>query len=213
MGGYVALAFAKKYPTDLRGSLLIDTRAEADTAEGKQGREKMIQLAREKGSPAVADADDAENGRPACRAESAGGRAGAAEIMEALPGADDRACAGGDARSAGSIVTNLPSIAVPTLIIVGEMDAITPPMVAEAMHSAIPNSELAVIKGAGHMSPMEQPDRSTWRSGISSTKCGSNRQQIAEIAKEIQVHWSTAISARAFGLLSVIFNGLHRIPG
>ena len=42
MGGYVALAYAKKYPTDLRGLVLIDTKAEGDTAEGKAGREKMI---------------------------------------------------------------------------------------------------------------------------------------------------------------------------
>src|SRR5215218_4015337 len=43
MGGYVALAYAKKYPSDLRGLALIDTKAEADTPEGKQGRQKMIE--------------------------------------------------------------------------------------------------------------------------------------------------------------------------
>ena len=53
----------------------------------------------------------------------------------------------------------LPSIAVPTLIVVGDADAITPAAVAEAMHKAIPRSELAVIRGAGHMSPMEQPEQ------------------------------------------------------
>src|SRR5439155_15735423 len=55
MGGYVTLAFAKRYPTDLRGLVLIDTKAEGDTADGKAAREKMIQLAREKGSKAVAE--------------------------------------------------------------------------------------------------------------------------------------------------------------
>ena len=54
---------------------------------------------------------------------------------------------------------NLPSIAVPTLIVVGEVDAITPPMAAEAMQQAIPNSRLMVIHGAGHMSPMEQGEQ------------------------------------------------------
>jgi pimeloyl-ACP methyl ester carboxylesterase len=54
---------------------------------------------------------------------------------------------------------SLASIAAPTLIIVGEMDAITPPMSAEAMHEAIPSSQLVSISGSGHMSPMEQPEQ------------------------------------------------------
>ena len=54
---------------------------------------------------------------------------------------------------------DLPSVAVPTLILVGESDAITPPKVAQAMHDGIPKSHLALIKGAGHMTPMEQPEQ------------------------------------------------------
>ena len=53
----------------------------------------------------------------------------------------------------------LPSIGVPTLIVIGEADTITPPAVGEAMQRAIPKSQLAIIRGAGHMSPMEQPDQ------------------------------------------------------
>jgi pimeloyl-ACP methyl ester carboxylesterase len=52
----------------------------------------------------------------------------------------------------------LPSIAMPTLIVVGEQDAITPKAVAESMNKAIPRSKLAVIPGSGHLSPMEKPD-------------------------------------------------------
>src|SRR6185369_15175026 len=47
----------------------------------------------------------------------------------------------------------LSSIKVPTLVIVGDADAITPPKVAEAMQSKIPGAKLEVIRGAGHMSP------------------------------------------------------------
>jgi pimeloyl-ACP methyl ester carboxylesterase len=54
---------------------------------------------------------------------------------------------------------NLPSIAVPTLMIVGAEDAITPPKVAQAMQSAIPRSQLAVVPDAGHMAVMEQPEQ------------------------------------------------------
>src|SRR5688572_6819435 len=55
MGGYVALAFAKKYPTDLRALILVDTRAGGDTAEGKAAREKSVQLVRQGGAKAIAD--------------------------------------------------------------------------------------------------------------------------------------------------------------
>jgi pimeloyl-ACP methyl ester carboxylesterase len=45
------------------------------------------------------------------------------------------------------------------LIIVGDSDAITPPAVAESMHKQIPHSKLVVIKGAGHLTSMEQPEQ------------------------------------------------------
>jgi pimeloyl-ACP methyl ester carboxylesterase len=51
----------------------------------------------------------------------------------------------------------LSTIRCPVQIIVGEEDAITPPPLSEQMHRDIPGSELTVIKGAGHMSNMEQP--------------------------------------------------------
>jgi len=53
----------------------------------------------------------------------------------------------------------LASIAVPTLIVVGEHDAITPVSVSEFMSREIPKSKLVVVKGAGHMSPMEQAEQ------------------------------------------------------
>ena len=52
----------------------------------------------------------------------------------------------------------LPSIAVPTLIVVGEQDAITPPADAEAMAAAIYNSTLVKIPEASHLSNLDKPD-------------------------------------------------------
>lgn len=158
MGGYVALAYAKKYAGDLRGLVLLDTKAEADTAEGKQGREKMIELVRKDGSKPIADqmmpkmlAKDAADQRPqtaqtlrrmmeACPPKT---------IEHALSAMRDRPDRSGE----------LASIRVPTLVIVGESDAITPPAVAEAMVKKIPGAQLVTIRGAGHMSPMEQPEQ------------------------------------------------------
>jgi 3-oxoadipate enol-lactonase len=160
MGGYVALAYVKKYATDLRGLMLIDTRAEGDSPEGRQGRDKMIQLARDEGSRAVADqmmpkmlAPDEANSRPAVAKQL---RA----IMESCPALTiEHALAA--MRDRDDYTAFLASIAVPTLILVGDQDAITPPAVAEKMHRHIPRSVLEIIKGSGHMSPMEQPQQVT----------------------------------------------------
>jgi pimeloyl-ACP methyl ester carboxylesterase len=158
MGGYVALAYAKKYQSDLRGLILCDTKAAADTAEGKQGRQKMIDLVRLSGAEAVSEqmlpkmlAPGTLQGRPdivksmrammeACSPQT---------IEHALVAMRDRQDRTGE----------LPSIKVPTLVIVGDADAITPPDVAETMAKAIPEAKLETIRGAGHMSPMEQPEQ------------------------------------------------------
>jgi pimeloyl-ACP methyl ester carboxylesterase len=48
-------------------------------------------------------------------------------------------------------------IDVPTLIIVGEDDVLTPVIEAQTMHESIAGSRLVVVPGAGHLSPVEQP--------------------------------------------------------
>lgn len=160
MGGYVALAYAKKYPSDLLGLALIDTKAEADTTQGKEARQKMIELARTQGAKPVADqmmpkmlASDADKSRPSVKRELA-------PIMNAQPPLTiEHALAA--MRDRPDFVAQLPSIATPTLVIVGEHDAITPPAGAEAMSKGIPNSTYVLVRGAGHMSPMEQPQQVT----------------------------------------------------
>jgi len=156
MGGYVALAFARKYLSDLRGLILVDTKAEGDTPEQREGRAKMIDLVHREGAKAVADqmlpklvAEDVPHTRPAIAA--------AVRKMAELcpPTTIEHALAAMRDRPDQS--PYLGSVKIPTLIIVGDVDAITPPPVAQKMQQGIPNSELVVIKGSGHMSTMEQP--------------------------------------------------------
>jgi 3-oxoadipate enol-lactonase len=52
----------------------------------------------------------------------------------------------------------LSQITVPTLIMVGSEDAITPPADAELMHREIAGSRLEIIKGAGHVLNLEKPE-------------------------------------------------------
>jgi pimeloyl-ACP methyl ester carboxylesterase len=50
---------------------------------------------------------------------------------------------------------------IPTLVMVGEADAVTPPDRARAMAKAIPGARLAIIPGAAHLPPVEQPQEVT----------------------------------------------------
>lgn len=159
MGGYVSLAFAKEHPLDLKGLILIDTRAEGDTPEGRQKRNQMIELVRASGSKAVADQMFPNMISP----EHAKDTSLAVELRAIMESCPPRTieCACAAMRDREDYTSFLPSIAVPTLILVGDNDAITPPKLAEQMHRAIPRSKLIVIPEAGHMTPMEKPQEVT----------------------------------------------------
>jgi len=156
MGGYIAQAFAKKYQADLSALILIDTRTEGDTPEGKESRNKMIELARKEGSKAISDQMLPKmfseqtlkaNGEPVTKLRDIMEHCPAKTIEHALAALRDRE----------DYSTTLPSIRVPTLIIVGEQDAITPPKMAQTMHEKIAGSKLVQIPAAGHVSTMEKP--------------------------------------------------------
>jgi pimeloyl-ACP methyl ester carboxylesterase len=158
MGGYVALASARKYPSAMQGLMLIDTRAEADTPEGQQKRDKMIELVRAQGSSAIAEqmlpnmlAPRTKQNRPelVARVRSMMESCPSTTIEHALRALRDRP----------DFSDLLGSIVVPTLLLVGEQDGITPPALSINMSRAIPRASLEIIPDAGHLAPMEQPDR------------------------------------------------------
>jgi 3-oxoadipate enol-lactonase len=153
MGGYVSQAFVAKYVRNLRGLMLIDTRSNADTEQGKLARNEMIELAKTRGSAAVA-----EQMMPKMLAPSAGAdlTARLKGIMNACPAETIQfACAA--MRDRPDYTPMLQELTLPTLILSGELDVIAPPVVAEQMHRAVSGSKLALIAGAGHMAPMERP--------------------------------------------------------
>lgn len=155
MGGYVALAYAKKYAQTLRGLILLDTKAAGDDAEGKVNRDRMIVIAKEKGSKPIADAmlipEETAQNRPqlAKMLRDMMESIRPQTIVHALAAMRDRPDQTG----------MLGQIVVPTLIGVGDQDVITPPDVARGMHERIPGSQLRIFIGSGHMSPMEQPEQ------------------------------------------------------
>lgn len=157
MGGYVALAMFRHAPRYFHGLVLADTRAEADSPEGVEGRKRILTLLREKGPSAVADemlpkllgattrarrADVVERVRSIALSSSADAIAGAVTALMTRPDSTPL----------------LPTIHCPTLVVVGDEDVVTPPPLSETLHKGIAGSELTVIPRSGHLSSMEQSD-------------------------------------------------------
>lgn len=153
MGGYAALAFAERHPARLRSLALVDTRAGADAPAARTARDAAMAVARTQGAAAIADAMLGKLLAPG--ADAAVGAAIRA-MIEATPVptivADLRGL-----RDRADRTALLPTIAAPTLVVVGEHDAITPVAEAEAMAAAVPGARFVVVPGAGHMTPMERP--------------------------------------------------------
>jgi len=156
MGGYIAFAMYRHAATYVRGLVLADTKSQGDTPEAVAGRKSMQQLVRDKGPNAIADA---LLPKLLCDATRAGNAAVVDDLRKQITGNSVESIAG----ALEALMTRpdstpmLSTLRIPTLILVGDQDAITPPSLSEQMHRDIAGSELVVIAGAGHMSNMEQP--------------------------------------------------------
>jgi pimeloyl-ACP methyl ester carboxylesterase len=157
MGGYVAMAFARRYHDRLAGLILADTRSEPDDLTARQNRDALISAVKAEGPAAAADAmlpkllsertrvtkpEVAETVEQIVLGQSGSG------VIAGLYALRDRPDA----------APGLLGVGVPTLVLVGEHDAVTPPALAEKLVSRIRGSQLVVIPGAGHMSNLENPE-------------------------------------------------------
>lgn len=153
MGGYIALRFAEKYPEKVKGLILADTKAEADGNEAKVKRAETVKLLKTKGTAVFL-----EGFTKGALAENAPEHLVQAVKQMALPNAPldiSGALIAMAARTDTSAV--LPKLNCPSLVIVGELDKLTPPDQAKKMADALPKSTLVTIKGAGHLSSLEEP--------------------------------------------------------
>jgi pimeloyl-ACP methyl ester carboxylesterase len=155
MGGYVSFALLRRDPANLRALALVDTRAEADDEEGKKRRNESIEVARSGGVAKIADLM-----LPSLLAEASLASIDLTErlrriILRQKPESIEAdLVAMRDRREAGDL---LPQIRVPTVVVVGEQDTLTPPALSEKMAGLIPGASLVKIPGAGHLTPMERP--------------------------------------------------------
>src|SRR5215213_6185930 len=155
MGGYVALAFYKQFASRVRALVLADTRAQADTEEAKQTRAQQAEKALSEGMAGIADAMLPKLLTP----ETVSKRPEIVKFVRdmMLKTKPDGAAAALRGMAEREDQTELlPKISVPTLIVVGAEDAITPVADSEKMHHGIAGSSLIVLDHAGHVSNVER---------------------------------------------------------
>jgi len=158
MGGYVALAFYKQFPSRVRALVLADTRAQADTEEAKQTRAQQAEKALSEGMAGIADAMLPKLLTPETVSKHPEVVKRVRDMMLKTKPEGAAAALRGMAEREDQTAL-LPKITVPTLILVGAEDAITPVADSEKMHHAIPGSSLVVLDHAGHVSNLEQTQK------------------------------------------------------
>jgi pimeloyl-ACP methyl ester carboxylesterase len=156
MGGYVTLALFRRAPSRFTAMILANTKAAADTPEGRAARDQLSALVRAKGPSAVADqmipkqlGETSRTTRPhlaplvrtLIETNSADGIDGASQAMKGRPDSMDL----------------LPRIACPALVIASDEDTLIPVSEGEAMHRLLQKSRFTTLPRAGHLSSLESP--------------------------------------------------------
>jgi 3-oxoadipate enol-lactonase len=157
MGGYQAFAFYRKFPDMVRSLVLSDTRADSDTDAARQSRKEFIAALEKNGiDEAVSRMASKLLGETTKQTEPQltvfitdlirqNSSSAVIEQLKALAGRAD----------SGDLLAN---ISVPTLVVVGEEDVLTPPDLARTIHAGVKNSMLKIIPKAGHLPNLESPN-------------------------------------------------------
>ncbi len=157
MGGYAAFAFARKHPSLLRGLILVDTRAGADSPEARKGRGELAAKVMAEGAQPALDAFLPKLVGETTKATGADVIAKLKDMILKTPKQGISDALHGIAARPDS-TPFLREIVVPTLVICGEEDVITPRAEAEILQKGIKGAELAIIPKSGHLPPMETPE-------------------------------------------------------
>lgn len=157
MGGYITLRALERMQDKFSAAILCDTRSEADNNEGKLKRAAAIKRINTEGlAPFASDfikncfADEFKTNK----------QTELNQIIEKSSGFNPIGVKGCllAMLSRTDTTQSLSNIKIPTLLICGERDSLTPPSVMKEMFHKIPNAEFVEIKNAGHMTPIENPD-------------------------------------------------------
>jgi pimeloyl-ACP methyl ester carboxylesterase len=161
MGGYIAFEMLRLARERVRGLILMDTRAEADSPEGRKARDAAAAQAREGGSEAIADAMLPKLLSARSRSEKPQLPDRIHKMMAGTPVAGILGAIGA-MRDRPDSFPLLPTLTgLPALVMVGDDDELIPIDRAQAMVEALPSATLSIVAGAGHIPPMERPEVTT----------------------------------------------------
>lgn len=156
MGGYVAWQFWRRHAARLRALILCDTRAAADTEEVARARGGLAARVLREGSSVLVEAMLPKLLGPGTSTTCPELVASARRMIEGTSPEGAAAALRGMALRP-DVRSWLPEIEVPSLVIVGEHDAISPPEEMLAMAAALPSAQAVTIPRAGHLAPWENP--------------------------------------------------------
>ena len=155
MGGYVALSAVRRYPERFRALILFDTKAAGDSPEAARGRETTADQIEASGITdgliasmiprlfaALTRELRPESVEPVLAVMRSTAPRTIAASLRGMAARPDR-------------IRDLRYITIPTLVVVGGEDVITPVSDARSMVEELPNATLAIIPDAGHMAPLE----------------------------------------------------------
>jgi 3-oxoadipate enol-lactonase len=157
MGGYVMFALYRKHRERVRGLVFADTRAEPDSPEQTAWRFRLAQRAYKEGAGTVV-----EEMLPKLLAPTSyQTKRALVEQVRAIMTSSQISGIVGDLiaiaeRPDSTALLN--EISCPTLVLVGEMDALTSPAENKRIADGIPGARFQIIPSAGHLSNLEQPE-------------------------------------------------------
>ncbi|PYX93313.1 MAG: alpha/beta hydrolase [Acidobacteria bacterium] len=157
IGGYILFEFWRRYRERVQALILCDTRAQADTDEGRQTRLKAAEEVERSGPDDYLDSMLPKLLGETTRRNRQDRVSEARRMMGRMTRAGISAALRGMAARPDSVPT-LRTINVPVLVLAGTEDTLTPPADAELMHRAISGSQFALVPAAGHYMPFEQPE-------------------------------------------------------
>ena len=156
MGGYVAMELLRRAPERVSALLLADTKASADAPEAREGRLRTAEAVERDGTDSLA-----ETMLPvllgATTLQTRAAVAGRVRGLVAAAPAPAVAWASRAMAARPDSFEVLRATDVPSLVVVGDEDALSPVAQAQEMADALPQGRLAVVPGAGHLSAVEDP--------------------------------------------------------
>jgi pimeloyl-ACP methyl ester carboxylesterase len=153
MGGYLIFELWRQAPARIPAAVFIDTRAGADTPEARAARGDTIRVLREEGFEAFwkqqqtklfgsgASFEVVERGHAMASEQTIPNLVATLEALRDRPDSRDTAA----------------EMDVPSLVVVGEEDQLTPPAEAHELAGLLPAARLVTLPGAGHLTPLEKP--------------------------------------------------------